>query len=590
MAMKNTANTKLKIWVMPILIVVIILIQTLLAYIVGVNILVNFETEAKYESSQVEQNVQVSVNFVNYMSIVAQDHYDSSFEEADELYYELEYDSVNDIYFLNIEGTDETLSDVGYLSGAGEVPVTEEVINELNLAFKFNEYFESFYHNSDNTAWVYYISESGFLNLYPYKNSEMFAYSDDFKTQEYYVNALPENNPEREPVWSSVYLDTGGKGLMVTLSIPIYDGDDFKGVVAVDRTTEDFENLFVSKYDTYLCESDGDIVASNTAVTDGSDDVENINDLTQEQASDLQEVASDSGDELAYINGNFTYIDSIEDTDWVYVSVIPASQLFLVATLKVAPFLILILLFLFVIRYYRKRQQSEKLETEKEVLEAMVSVRTQELRMTQEVTIDSVTMLTEARDNETGNHIVRTKEFCKVLAESLGKREKYKGVITTEKVQEIFVSAPLHDIGKVGIKDCILQKAGKLTDKEREEMKRHTIIGYEALLNATEKLGAESFLNCALDLTRSHHEKWDGSGYPDGLAGEDIPLAARIMAVSDVYDALTSKRVYKQPVSHEQSTEMIISESGTHFDPEVIEAFKMCEADFKKIAEKNSDA
>ena len=170
------------------------------------------------------------------------------------------------------------------------------------------------------------------------------------------------------------------------------------------------------------------------------------------------------------------------------------------------------------------------------------------------------------------------------------KREKYKAYINENYIEQIFKSTPLHDIGKVGIPDSILLKPGKLTEGEFDIMKTHSIIGGDAIKSAIEKVGlSRSFLDMAAKVAYNHHEKWDGTGYPFGLKGEDIPLSARITAVADVYDALTTRRVYKPAFPHEYAKMIIKEGGGKHFDPEIVEAFLESEEDFLTLKERYKD-
>lgn len=196
--------------------------------------------------------------------------------------------------------------------------------------------------------------------------------------------------------------------------------------------------------------------------------------------------------------------------------------------------------------------------------------------------------LTESRDTETGNHIQRTKLYTELLVETMATMDEYRDVITKGVVRDITMSAPLHDIGKVGIQDCILQKPGKLTAEVFNAMKLHTKIGADTLTKAASKLGSSSFLDCAIEMARSHHEKWDGSGYPYGLSGSQIPIPARILAVADVYDALRSEHVYKAAMSHEEARKIIVSDAGKSFDPGVVSAFIKNVDKFKEISKKYS--
>lgn len=215
--------------------------------------------------------------------------------------------------------------------------------------------------------------------------------------------------------------------------------------------------------------------------------------------------------------------------------------------------------------------------------------RTENLQTTQDVAILSLTSLAETRDNETGGHIMRTQEYVLALANNLKDNPKFSETLTEENIQLIYKSAPLHDIGKVGIPDSILLKPGKLTDEEFKIMKRHPYYGKQALAKSAGLLGSNSFLKFAEEIAFTHHEKWDGSGYPKMLKGEDIPVSGRLMALADVYDALISKRVYKDAMSHQQAKEIITDGSGKHFDPDIVKAFVECEQTFIEIAERLKD-
>ena len=236
---------------------------------------------------------------------------------------------------------------------------------------------------------------------------------------------------------------------------------------------------------------------------------------------------------------------------------------------------------------------SRQLENQNEILEMKVAERTLELAQTQDVTIHSLATLAETRDNETGAHILRTQRYVEALAKQLAKSRQYADQLDPRTIQLFFKSAPLHDIGKVGVPDAILLKPGKLTDDEFEIMKTHAELGYQALLKAEEAFEMEkkpNFLVHARDIAYCHHERWNGKGYPRGLAGENIPLSGRIMAVADVYDALISKRVYKPPFPHAKALAIIKEESGTHFDPHLVGAFEAIEEEFSRIAAEFSDA
>jgi len=234
-------------------------------------------------------------------------------------------------------------------------------------------------------------------------------------------------------------------------------------------------------------------------------------------------------------------------------------------------------------------QNNLELKKYRDSLEQLVNEKTSELALTQDVTIESMGTLAEYRDPETGGHIKRTRNYVLILAKYLSKKPKYKKLLDDETIELLYKSAPLHDIGKVGVEDKILLKKGSLTHEEFEKMKLHTIYGRNAIKNSEKKLGENSFLRLAKEIAYTHHEKWDGSGYPRGLKGEDIPISGRIMAVADVYDALISKRVYKPPFTHEKAKTILIDGKGNHFDPGIIDAFLELEEEFRQIAIKYAD-
>lgn len=210
--------------------------------------------------------------------------------------------------------------------------------------------------------------------------------------------------------------------------------------------------------------------------------------------------------------------------------------------------------------------------------------RFQEKNRTQRALISSLVELTDWRDPETGNHLMRTKTYAKALAKQLRENKKYRKTITMQFIKDIFDTSSLHDIGKVGIKDSILLKTGKLTDEEFEEMKKHVLIGKQVIQDVIDKFDInESFIMTARNIAAFHHEKYNGKGYPEGLKGEAIPLEARIFALADVYDALRSKRPYKDEMTHSEVVTIIRTEIGEHFDPDVVDAFLTIGKKFAEI-------
>ncbi len=223
-----------------------------------------------------------------------------------------------------------------------------------------------------------------------------------------------------------------------------------------------------------------------------------------------------------------------------------------------------------------------ELELHTKKLEQLVKIRTFEVLKTQKTTIFTLSRLAEARDTDTGEHLERIRKYSVLIAQIV----KYSGEandISNQYLRDLYDSSILHDIGKVGIPDSILLKAGPLTKEEFETIKTHTTIGYDALKEASRDLGEDSFLNMAMDITLYHHERWDGLGYPRGLKGDEIPLSARIVAICDVYDALTTRRPYKEAYTHEEALN-IMQEEAYRFDPYLFQIFLDNEMEFSRIS------
>jgi putative two-component system response regulator len=206
-----------------------------------------------------------------------------------------------------------------------------------------------------------------------------------------------------------------------------------------------------------------------------------------------------------------------------------------------------------------------------------------------DLTIFALAKLAESRDVETGAHLERIREYCRVLAEDLSNQERFSSEIDGEFVSLLYLTSPLHDIGKVGIPDAVLLKPGRLTESEFEIMKQHTIIGGTTLDSLTAAHPDAGFLAMARDIALTHHEQYDGGGYPCGLSGDEIPLCGRITSLADVYDALTTRRVYKPRYSHQVARDLILEGSGSHFDPAIVDSFLRCEDTFLAIHERFLD-
>jgi len=236
------------------------------------------------------------------------------------------------------------------------------------------------------------------------------------------------------------------------------------------------------------------------------------------------------------------------------------------------------------------KQARDRLTDQNTWLEAEIARRMAENELTQEVSIRALAHLAETRDPETGNHILRTQSYVHELALRLKTHPRFTALLSDRYIQLLARSAPLHDIGKVGIPDAILQKPGPLIPTEWLVMKTHSRLGFDAIeLAERDAERPVEFLGLAKEIARWHHEKWDGSGYPDGLAGEAIPLSARLMALADVFDALISPRVYKPPMPFDQARDIIAAGRGSHFDPDMVEAFLAGFDVFAAIAQLHRD-
>ena len=216
--------------------------------------------------------------------------------------------------------------------------------------------------------------------------------------------------------------------------------------------------------------------------------------------------------------------------------------------------------------------------------------RAEEVVAGQETAIMTMASLAEERDSDTGYHLYRTQHYVRVLAFALRDHPRFRHYLDDKTIDLLYKSAPLHDIGKIGVPDGILLKPGRLTAEERKTMERHPVIGRDAIRNAEKRLGRElDFLVYAKEIIYCHHEKWDGSGYPEGIAGDAIPVSARLMALADVYDALVSRRIYKAAFSHAEARQIILAGSGSHFDPDVVAAFLEKEQEFIEISRRFAD-
>ena len=248
---------------------------------------------------------------------------------------------------------------------------------------------------------------------------------------------------------------------------------------------------------------------------------------------------------------------------------------------------VVLLAFSGVLSYIIMHTYEDRMAAVNRGLEDLVARRSRALMHSREGAIFGLAKLAEARDGETGEHLERISTYTELLARQIAGRDPD---LNENWVHSLAVASSLHDIGKVGIPDAVLLKPGALTDEERETVQKHPYIGGETLLEIQRRWGDDPFLVMASEICFGHHERWDGKGYPFGLAGVHIPLAARIVALADVYDALTSRRAYKEPLSHEEARQMIVEQSGTHFDPGVVQAFLAVEDQFQDVTAGTAEA
>lgn len=234
-------------------------------------------------------------------------------------------------------------------------------------------------------------------------------------------------------------------------------------------------------------------------------------------------------------------------------------------------------------RYDQQSDVHTRVQAQYTKLETCLNEQLEETSRAQLATIFALSKLAESRDPETGQHLERMREYCRVLLRCIACKPDFAGIVSEGYISTVYQASPLHDIGKVGIPDHVLLKPGKLTPEEYDIIKTHTTIGAETLRHVDRQFPGNSLIKIGIQIAQSHHERWDGGGYPDGIAGEAIPLSARVLAVGDVYDALTSKRCYKEAFSHERSRDIILEGRGTAFDPAIVDAFLEAEEEFKAI-------
>jgi putative two-component system response regulator len=240
-------------------------------------------------------------------------------------------------------------------------------------------------------------------------------------------------------------------------------------------------------------------------------------------------------------------------------------------------------------RNFVLESQQKLIELHNRSLEQRVAEQSERILDTQHATLFALSKLAESRDPETGRHLERMQEYTRILAQAMATQKKFRDTIDESFAKNIHAAVPLHDIGKVGIPDQILLKPGTLTPDEMHVMETHTVIGASTLTEVDRRFPGNEFIRLGIEITRSHHERWDGNGYPDSLAGEEVPLSARITALADVYDALTSKRCYKPAYSHAMTKRFLLANRGTKFDPDIVDVFFDIEHEFCEVQDRLGD-
>lgn len=451
------------------------------------------------------------------------------------------------------------------------------------------------------------------------------------------TKAGPKNNPARSQIWTAPYLDFGGKGMMVSLLAPVYVRDRYIGTVGTDLTLEMLDTALESQPlsigRSMVVDSSGLLLADSGHALKHAQANVRFTDIFPETAG------------LQIVNGKLIFSEHQRHASWLYYPLAGTTWTLLIYLptgpinqhllgvlrpyLAMAFILTIAMLWLAWVQnrqyampalqlaeyvdavesnshtnepnvplfwqyWFKKVAQSAKHRKElatatiehADILERKV----EELRISQELLMVALASIAETRDNETGNHILRTQQYVKLLAEHLRTRPRFNAFLNDETIDMLFKASPLHDIGKVGIPDQILLKPGKLTDEEFKIMKLHVTLGYTAIENAQKRVGVHiPLLEMAKEIAHSHHEKWDGSGYPNGLAGDAIPISARLMAVADVYDALSSPRVYRKSMPHDQVVYIIKQGRAQHFDPEIVDACLEIADRFIALAKQFSD-
>ena len=412
----------------------------------------------------------------------------------------------------------------------------------------------------------------------------------DPKSRPWYTAAMEGNG---EPVIVSPYLDAQTNSIMISVSQMLSDGES---VISLDIVMDEMQefaesiNLNGNGYG-FIVDSKGLVVAHSDENEKGKNYLTDADIQCEEMREIVEKVIAGNGETINIrIDGDDTRVFSkVVQDSWYVIMIINVHDLFekvetnLVINI-VLSWIIFGMVAYFVTASYKNRtkamQYAKELKEYQATLEERVDEQTEEIKEQaakmveiQENVVEGMAILIESRDGNTGEHVKSTKKYVSMILKYMYENHMHKDIITPNYIMKVKNAATLHDVGKIKISDIILNKPGRFTSEEYEIMKTHSSYGGEIVKDILGISADDELVQIASDVARYHHEKWDGSGYPEGLKGKNIPLSARIMAVADVFDALVSKRVYKEEMTIDEAFKILEKDAGTHFDPEIVEVF-----------------
>ena len=323
------------------------------------SLLKEFESAAKSKQSYLNDDIRLSSNFIEAMSIYGNIFFKEGKSKDSELYSIFKYNTSLNNYNLDDVGETEYEKTAGNLTGIGSIPENGVYRNEINLALQYNEFFSKFYNRLPDVSWLYYTSENNFINLYPWTSSKDFTFTEDLKNAVYYKNVIPENNPLHKAIWTPVYLDSAGKGLMVTLSAPIYDKDTFKGVVSLDLTNKKLSEIINSEYESYLIDNANSVIATNQNIEFGKEVIK-VNTLLRSLESDPKKVKEVENNSIQRVDDYYIYKASFSDAPWNMLVIVPVYLIVGKSLLFTLPILIICILLFFTFNEVEFRKRTEE--------------------------------------------------------------------------------------------------------------------------------------------------------------------------------------------------------------------------------------